>query len=168
MLTDWDVLLLQECFRKLDGVNVGAHELFSPSPSSHHASEMEQTRESCWRERADGLRSSWMDRSSPNASQREEVCRFRVGFDTLMDTNDSLRARALHAVVAELDLRVTNSWMDAGPEQELYTRCSWTDPGDADTHGLYYDLKEIGSKTGARAGLRLGQDRQGGACCSFR
>ena len=31
MLTDWDVLLLQECFRKMDGVNVGAHELFTPS-----------------------------------------------------------------------------------------------------------------------------------------
>ena len=31
MLTDWDVLLLQECFIKLDGVNVGAHELFTPS-----------------------------------------------------------------------------------------------------------------------------------------
>ena len=31
MLTDWDVLLLQECFRKLDGVNVDAHEVFTPS-----------------------------------------------------------------------------------------------------------------------------------------
>ena len=31
MLTDWDVLLLQECFRKLDGVDVGVHELFTPS-----------------------------------------------------------------------------------------------------------------------------------------
>ena len=31
MLADWDVLLLQECFRKLDGVNVGAHDLFTPS-----------------------------------------------------------------------------------------------------------------------------------------
>ena len=31
MLADWDVLLLQECFRKLDGVYVGAHELFTPS-----------------------------------------------------------------------------------------------------------------------------------------
>ena len=31
MLADYDVLLLQECFRKLDGVNVGAHELFTPS-----------------------------------------------------------------------------------------------------------------------------------------
>ena len=30
-LTDWDVLLLQDCFRKLDGVNVGTHELFTPS-----------------------------------------------------------------------------------------------------------------------------------------
>ena len=31
MLADWDVLMLQECFRKLDGVTVGAHELFTPS-----------------------------------------------------------------------------------------------------------------------------------------
>ena len=31
MPTYWNVLLLQECFRKLDGVNVGAHELFTPS-----------------------------------------------------------------------------------------------------------------------------------------
>ena len=30
MLTGWDVLMLQECFRKLDGVNVGAHELVTP------------------------------------------------------------------------------------------------------------------------------------------
>ena len=30
ILTDWDALLLQECFRKLGGVNVGAHELFTP------------------------------------------------------------------------------------------------------------------------------------------
>ena len=29
MLVDWDVLLLQECFRKLDGVDVGEHELFT-------------------------------------------------------------------------------------------------------------------------------------------
>ena len=31
MLADWDVLFLQECFRKLDGVDVGVHELFTPS-----------------------------------------------------------------------------------------------------------------------------------------
>ena len=30
MLTDWDVLMLQECVRKLDGVIIGAHELFTP------------------------------------------------------------------------------------------------------------------------------------------
>ena len=29
MRTDWDVLLLQECFRKLDGVDVGTHEFFT-------------------------------------------------------------------------------------------------------------------------------------------
>ena len=26
---------------------------------------------------------------------------------------------------------MTNTWMDADSEQELYTRCSWTDPGEA-------------------------------------
>ena len=31
MLTSWENLLLQECFTKLDGVNVGAHELLTPS-----------------------------------------------------------------------------------------------------------------------------------------
>ena len=41
---------------------------------------------------------------------------------TLMDTNGSQRARALHSVVAELDLTVTNTWMDADSERELYTR----------------------------------------------
>ena len=50
---------------------------------------------------------------------------------TLVDTNDSQRARALHTVVAELDLTVTNAWMDADAERELYTWCSWTDPGES-------------------------------------
>ena len=31
MLTAWDIFLLQECFKKLDGVNVGARELLTPS-----------------------------------------------------------------------------------------------------------------------------------------
>ena len=31
MLIEWDVLLLQECFRKLDGVNFVEHEIFTPS-----------------------------------------------------------------------------------------------------------------------------------------
>ena len=56
MLTDWDVLLLQECFRFLDGVNVGAHELFTPPellgglrcPAVIVKSEMERTVEDCW------------------------------------------------------------------------------------------------------------------------
>ena len=50
---------------------------------------------------------------------------------TLLDTNDSLRARALHTVVAELDLTVTNTWMDADSEQELFTRSVWSDPVEA-------------------------------------
>ena len=62
MLTDWDVLMLQECFRKLDGVNVAAHELFTPSEllarQSSSIREKVRTIEDCWRVRQDGLRSS--------------------------------------------------------------------------------------------------------------
>ena len=90
MLTDWDVLLLEECFSKLDGVNVGAHELLtrtrgrSAMASSHHASEMEWTIKSCWSsERVDCGRAGWTDdgRCSPFASQKKEICGFRFGFD---------------------------------------------------------------------------------------
>ena len=47
---------------------------------------------------------------------------------TLIDTNDSLRARALHTMVTELDLTVTNTWMNANTERELFTRSSWSNP----------------------------------------
>ena len=50
---------------------------------------------------------------------------------TLVDTNDSLRARAVHTMVAELDLTVTNTWMNADTEQELFTRSSWSNPEDS-------------------------------------
>ena len=69
MLTDWDVLLLQECFRKLDGVNVGAHELLTPCEL---LGDCDAQQSSCIRdgadkqkllvERAGGLQSSWRDR----------------------------------------------------------------------------------------------------------
>ena len=50
---------------------------------------------------------------------------------TLIDTNDSLRARALHTMVTELDLTVTNTWMNADTERELFTRSSWSNPEDS-------------------------------------
>ena len=34
-------------------------------------------------------------------------------------------------MVAELDLTVTNTWMDADTEQELFTRSSWSIPADS-------------------------------------
>ena len=34
ILMQWDVLLLQECFKKLEGVNVGVHELCTPKELS--------------------------------------------------------------------------------------------------------------------------------------
>ena len=45
MLTEWDILLLPECFFLMDRVNVGAHELFTPLLG----------------ERTDGLQSNWVD-----------------------------------------------------------------------------------------------------------
>ena len=42
----------------------------------------------------------------------------------LLEANGSLRARALHALVAELDLTVTNTWINADTEQELFIRSS--------------------------------------------
>ena len=50
---------------------------------------------------------------------------------TLVDTNDSLRARALHTMVTELDLTVTNTWINADTERELFTRSSWSNPEDS-------------------------------------
>ena len=50
---------------------------------------------------------------------------------TLVDTNDSLRARALHTTVTELDLTVTNTWMNADTEQELFTLSSWSNLADS-------------------------------------
>ena len=67
MLTDGDVLLLQECFRKLDGVNVGAHEVFRPCEGDCDAQQSSCIRDGVDKQkllvgRADGLQSSWMDR----------------------------------------------------------------------------------------------------------
>ena len=63
-LTDWDVLMLQECFRKLGGVNVGAHELFTP-PELFDAQQSWSIRNGAENRRLlgvrrDGLRSSWV------------------------------------------------------------------------------------------------------------
>ena len=69
-LTDWDVLLLQGRCGKLDGMNVGAHDLFTASELVGRDCDAQQP--SCIRDeadkqkllvgRADGLQSSWMDR----------------------------------------------------------------------------------------------------------
>ena len=73
MLTDWDVWLLQECFRKLDGVNVGTHELFTPC----------QLMGGLRCPRSEQMDCSWTDdyHLSPVASQEKEIGGVRVGFD---------------------------------------------------------------------------------------
>ena len=50
---------------------------------------------------------------------------------TLVDTNDSLRASALHTMVTEPDWTVTNAWMNADTERELFTRSGWSNPEDS-------------------------------------
>ena len=83
LLTAWDMLLLQECFRKFGG---GAERTGGGTamPSSHRTSAMERTSESCWgSERMDCMQSSWVDRveyySGPAAPQRQKVGRVRDG-----------------------------------------------------------------------------------------
>ena len=90
---------------------------------------------------------------------------------TLVDTNvTELRARAVHTLVTELDLTVTNTWMNADTERELFTRSSWSNPRRlVDTNGLHPDFEEIGNETCAGSGFRLVQDRsQSGAMQFFR
>ena len=55
----------------------------------------------------------------------------RVDTKTKNAGGHELRARALHTVVAELDLTVTNKWINSDTEQELLTRSSWSIPADS-------------------------------------
>ena len=68
MLADWDVMLLRECFRKLDGVIGGAHELFTLGElvGDCDAQQSSNIRDGLDKrkllgEQADGKLSSWMD-----------------------------------------------------------------------------------------------------------
>ena len=221
MLADWDVLLLQECFRKLDGVNVGAHELFTPSELMGGLRCPAVIVNWKWKGQSKivGGAARWtaveldgqltlisahlphkgrkLGEFEATLTELQEFLNGRpkqhviLGGDfnvnlfgmtdylhvgesiprprTLIDTNDSLRARALHTMVTELDLTVTNTWMNADTERELFTRSSWVKPRRlVDTNGLHHDFEKIGNETCAGSGLRLVQDRsQSGVCSSF-
>ena len=74
--------------QKLDGVNVGAHELLTPSEleggtaTSHHTPVTERTSESCWgSEQMYCCRVGWTAdyHFGPSASQRQKVGRVRDG-----------------------------------------------------------------------------------------
>ena len=65
----------------------------------------------------------WYDRSSPCGGVDPET--------ENVDRHNSLRARALHTMVTELDLTVTNTWKNADTERELFTRSSWSNPEDS-------------------------------------
>ena len=179
---DWDVLL-QECFRKLDGVNVGAHELFTPSELLGGLRCPTVIVNRKWKGQSkivvgaarwtavelDGqlsLISAHLPHKGKKLAEfeavlmkiQEFVCGrpkqhvilggefnanlygmtdyLHVGESiprprTLVDTNDSLRARALHTMVTEMDLTVTNTWMNADTERELFTRSNWSNPDDS-------------------------------------
>ena len=183
MLADWDVLLLQEYFRKLDGVNVGAHELFTPSElmGGLRCPAVIVNRKRKGQSKIVGSAARWtaveldgqltlisahlphkgrkLGEFEATLTELQEFLNGRpkqhviLGGDfnvnlfgmtdylhvgesiprprTLIDTNDSLRARALHTMVTELDLTVTNTWMNADTERELFTRSSWSNPEDS-------------------------------------
>ena len=177
MLADWDVLLLQECFRKLDGVNVGAHELFTPSElmGGLRCPAVIVNRKWKGQSKIVGCAARWtaveldgqltlISVHMPHKGRKLDLMELQeflngrhkqhviLGGDfnvnlfgmtdylhvgesiprprTLLDTNDSLRARALHTMVTELDLTVTHTWMNADTERELFTRSSWSSPED--------------------------------------
>ena len=183
ILADWDVLLLQECFRKLDGVNVGAHELFTPSElmGGLRCPAVIVNRKWKGQSKIVGGAARWTAvelggqltfisvhmphkgrklgefeatltelQEFLNGSPKQHVILggdFNVNLfgmtdylhvgesiprpRTLIDTNDSMRARALHTMVTELDLTVTNTWMNADTERQLFTRSSWSNPEDS-------------------------------------
>ena len=183
MLADWDVLLLQECFRKLDGVDVGVHELFTPSEllGGLRCPAVIVNRKWKGQSKIVGGAARWtaveldgqltlisahlphkgskLGEFEATLTELQEFLNGRpkqhviLGGDfnvslfgmtdylhvgesiprprTLIDTNDSLRARALHTMVTELDLTVTNTWMNADTERELFTRSSWSNPEDS-------------------------------------
>ena len=85
---------------------------------------------------------------------------------TLTGTNDSLRARALHTVVAELDLTVTNTWMDANlrtrtiHKEQLDGTRGRTD-ADVPNHGV----EEAGTTATASAAVQVGITGQVSLCC---
>ena len=182
MLVDWDVLLLQECFRKLDGVDVGVHELFTPSELLRGLRCPAVIVNRKWKGQSkivggaarwtavelDGQltfisahlphKGSKLGEFEATLTEIQEFVSGRpkqhviLGGDfnvslygmtdylhvgesiprprTLVDTNDSLRARAFHTMATELDLTVTNTWMNADTERELFTRSSWSNPED--------------------------------------
>ena len=79
---------------------------------------------------------------------------------TLVDTNDSLRARAFHTMVTELDLTVTNTWMNADTETRAFHAFQLVKLRRlVDTNGLHHDFEKTGNETCAGSGLRLVQDR---------
>ena len=177
------MLLLQECFRKLDGVEVGVHELFTPSEllgglrcpavivnrkwkgqskivggaarwtavelggqltfiSAHlphkgkKLGEFEAVLMEIQEFVSERPKQHVILGGDFNASLFGMTDYFHVGESiprprTMIDTNDSLRARALHTMVTELDLTVTNTWMNADTERELFTRSSWSNPEDS-------------------------------------
>ena len=221
MLADWDVLLLQECFRKLDGVNVGAHELFTPSElmGGLRCPAVIVNRKWKGQSKIVGGAARWtaveldgqltlISAHLPHKGRKlgefeaalTEIREFLNGrpkqhvilggdFNvnlfgmtdylhvgesiprprTLIDTNDSLRARALHTMVTELDLTVTNTWMNEDTERELFTRSSWSNPEDSLTQmDFIMTSRKLEMKHVQVSGLRLVRDRsQSGVCSSF-
>ena len=87
---------------------------------------------------------------------------------TLVDTNDSLRARALHTMVTELDLTVTNVDECRHRTRAFHKIQLVKSPRLVDTNEFHHDFEKTGNETCACSGLRWVQGgSQIGACCPF-
>ena len=148
MRTDWDVLLLQECFRKLDGVNVGAHELCTPSELVVGLRCPAVIMHQRWsgQSNAVGGASRWtaveLDGqmtiiSVPFASQKEEIGRIRVSFDgnpgirewetqTTCDLGWRLQCEVMRIDRLFPCGRVDSQTKNAGGHERLTARASFT------------------------------------------
>ena len=175
MLADRDVLLLQECFRKLDGVNVGAHELFTPSElmGGLRCPAVIVNRKWKGQSKIVGGAARWtaveldgqltlisahlphkgrkLGEFEATLTELQEFLNGRpkqhvilVCYDRLSpcgrvdpETENVDRHKRLIACEsathdgAEMDLTVTNTWMNADTERELFTRSSWSNPEDS-------------------------------------
>ena len=87
---------------------------------------------------------------------------------TLVDTNDSLRARALHTMVTELDLTVTKHVDECRHRTRAFHVFQLVKPRRlVDTNGLHHDFEKTGNETCAGSWTQIGSRQITERCLQF-